>query len=338
MLLPRSGAMALRPGRCRRAQSRAAISSAITRGSDPPPATPSLLARGQERYQIFCTPCHGPTGDGDGVVVERGFPRPPPFGLARLRQAPAQHFFDVISNGYGVMYRYRPARAARRSLGDRRLHTRLAARGGRVAQRRRNSHERGRDPTTACPGRRPSLSALSVARADCLDDLHASRRPARLADRPGDFGGSAARRARAALRGAIDGRSMGGRRFAGSAARGRRNSAALPGFPASSVGRALHLSLGGGPGRCGKGCRSILSQRRLPRPARRRCVDWALDRRPSPVAWARRTAHRRRRTHSLSPSPSISRRSIGCFRWRRAFPRRPSERKSRSRTSSPRSR
>lgn len=76
--------------------------------SDPAPATPLLLARGQERYQIFCMPCHGPTGDGDGVVVERGFPRPPPFGLARLREAPAQHFFDVISNGYGVMYRYSP--------------------------------------------------------------------------------------------------------------------------------------------------------------------------------------------------------------------------------------
>lgn len=76
--------------------------------SDPPAASPALLARGQERYQIFCAPCHGPIGDGDGVVVERGFPRPPPLGLARLREAPAQHFFDVISNGYGVMYRYAP--------------------------------------------------------------------------------------------------------------------------------------------------------------------------------------------------------------------------------------
>ena len=71
---------------------------------DPPPATPDQLARGQQRYQIFCTPCHGPSGQGDGIVVKRGFPAPPPFDLARLRQAPAQHFFDVISEGYGVMY------------------------------------------------------------------------------------------------------------------------------------------------------------------------------------------------------------------------------------------
>lgn len=71
---------------------------------DPPAATPDLVARGQERYQIFCVPCHGSTGQGDGVVVQRGFPKPPPLGLTRMRDAPARHFFDVISNGYGVMY------------------------------------------------------------------------------------------------------------------------------------------------------------------------------------------------------------------------------------------
>jgi mono/diheme cytochrome c family protein len=75
---------------------------------DPPTATPDLLARGRQRYQIFCTPCHGPTGRGDGIVVKRGFPAPPPFDLARLRQAPAQHFFDVISDGYGLMYPFAP--------------------------------------------------------------------------------------------------------------------------------------------------------------------------------------------------------------------------------------
>ena len=63
-----------------------------------------LLARGQQRYQIFCAPCHGLTGEGDGIVVKRGFPAPPPFDLARLRQAPRRHIFDVISDGYGVMY------------------------------------------------------------------------------------------------------------------------------------------------------------------------------------------------------------------------------------------
>lgn len=72
--------------------------------SDPPAVTSDLLARGQQRYQIFCTPCHGLTGQGDGIVVKRGFPAPPPFDAARLRQAAALHFFDVISDGYGVMY------------------------------------------------------------------------------------------------------------------------------------------------------------------------------------------------------------------------------------------
>jgi mono/diheme cytochrome c family protein len=74
--------------------------------SDPPAASLALLARGKSRYEIFCTPCHGPTGEGDGIVVTRGFPRPPPFGLSRLREAPARHMFEVISNGYGLMYPY----------------------------------------------------------------------------------------------------------------------------------------------------------------------------------------------------------------------------------------
>ena len=72
----------------------------------PPPVDAQLLARGQERYNIFCTPCHGLSGEGDGIVVQRGFPAPPSYHSARLRAAPAQHFFDVITNGYGVMYSY----------------------------------------------------------------------------------------------------------------------------------------------------------------------------------------------------------------------------------------
>jgi mono/diheme cytochrome c family protein len=83
--------------------------------SDPPPATPALLTRGQEQYRIFCTPCHGPSGEGDGIVVKRGFPQPPSFGLTRLRAASAQHMFDVIRDGVGVMYPY----AARVPPGDR---------------------------------------------------------------------------------------------------------------------------------------------------------------------------------------------------------------------------
>ena len=72
----------------------------------PPPVTMALLKRGQERFDIYCTPCHSVLGDGDGMIVHRGFPRPPSYSIQRLRGAPAQHFFDVITNGYGVMFPY----------------------------------------------------------------------------------------------------------------------------------------------------------------------------------------------------------------------------------------
>ena len=74
----------------------------------PQPAvvTEAMLARGAERFDIFCTPCHGRTGDGNGMIVQRGFPHPPSFHNDRLREAKAAHFYDVITNGYGVMYSY----------------------------------------------------------------------------------------------------------------------------------------------------------------------------------------------------------------------------------------
>jgi mono/diheme cytochrome c family protein len=78
----------------------------ISKEPSPPPATEVLLARGAERFDVYCAPCHGLAGDGDGVIVAHGFPKPPSFHLDRLLAAPAQHFFDVISNGYGVMYSY----------------------------------------------------------------------------------------------------------------------------------------------------------------------------------------------------------------------------------------
>lgn len=82
----------------------------------PPMAvTENVLLRGQERYNVYCTPCHSRTGDGAGMVVLRGFPAPPDYGLVRLRQAPIGHFYDVITNGYGVMYSY----ADRISVADR---------------------------------------------------------------------------------------------------------------------------------------------------------------------------------------------------------------------------
>jgi mono/diheme cytochrome c family protein len=72
----------------------------------PPPVTLALLEQGRQRYGIFCTPCHGPAGNGDGLVVRRGFPQPPDFHDEALRKAPSRHFFDVITGGYGVMFPY----------------------------------------------------------------------------------------------------------------------------------------------------------------------------------------------------------------------------------------
>ena len=68
--------------------------------------TEELLARGQERYNIYCAPCHGLTGDGEGIVARRGFPEPPSYHSERLRQAPAGYFFQVITDGFGTMYSY----------------------------------------------------------------------------------------------------------------------------------------------------------------------------------------------------------------------------------------
>jgi len=69
-------------------------------------ATASLLARGQQRYEIFCTPCHGAGGAGDGMIVQRGFPRPADFISERLLHAPAKSFYDTITGGKGEMYGY----------------------------------------------------------------------------------------------------------------------------------------------------------------------------------------------------------------------------------------
>ncbi|MES2184050.1 MAG: cytochrome c [Pseudomonadota bacterium] len=70
------------------------------------PAVPGrdMLLRGQERYTVYCLPCHGAVGEGDGMVVRRGFPAPPSWHQDRLRWTPDRHFYDVITQGYGVMY------------------------------------------------------------------------------------------------------------------------------------------------------------------------------------------------------------------------------------------
>ena len=72
----------------------------------PPPLTPALLDRGQERYGIYCVECHGSRGGGDGIIVRRGFPAPPSFHTARLVAAPPAYIVDIITHGHGVMYSY----------------------------------------------------------------------------------------------------------------------------------------------------------------------------------------------------------------------------------------
>ena len=74
--------------------------------AEKPPMTLALVKRGRERFNIFCSECHGSGGDADGMVVQRGFPKPPSFHEARLVSAPDEHFVDVITNGHGVMYSY----------------------------------------------------------------------------------------------------------------------------------------------------------------------------------------------------------------------------------------
>lgn len=80
-------------------------------GTEPVAAFPfavtrEVLERGLERFEIFCAPCHGRVGNGDGIVVERGFRAPPSYHIDRLRTASVGHFFDVITNGFGAMASY----------------------------------------------------------------------------------------------------------------------------------------------------------------------------------------------------------------------------------------
>ena len=72
----------------------------------PVSVTKELIDRGQDRYNIYCIVCHGPVGNGDGMIVRRGFPKPPTYHDDRLRNAPVGHFFDVMTNGWGKMSSY----------------------------------------------------------------------------------------------------------------------------------------------------------------------------------------------------------------------------------------
>ena len=80
----------------------------IPKGEDAFPfkLSKEILDRGEERFNIYCSHCHGKTGQGDGMIVLRGFKRPPAYSDDRLRQAPASHFYDVMTNGFGAMQDY----------------------------------------------------------------------------------------------------------------------------------------------------------------------------------------------------------------------------------------
>jgi mono/diheme cytochrome c family protein len=75
-------------------------------GVFPFPVTADVMARGRERFDIFCSPCHGRTGAGDGMIVRRGYRKPPTFHQDRLRQAAPGYTFDVITSGFGAMPDY----------------------------------------------------------------------------------------------------------------------------------------------------------------------------------------------------------------------------------------
>jgi mono/diheme cytochrome c family protein len=72
----------------------------------PFPATKEVLERGQQRFNIYCAPCHSRMGDGNGMIVQRGFKQPPSYHIERLEKAPLGYFFDVMTNGFGAMPSY----------------------------------------------------------------------------------------------------------------------------------------------------------------------------------------------------------------------------------------
>ena len=75
--------------------------------------TADVLDRGENRFNIYCSPCHGVTGRADGMIVKRGYRQPPSFHIDRLRTAPIGHFYDVMTNGFGAMPDYRAQIAPR---------------------------------------------------------------------------------------------------------------------------------------------------------------------------------------------------------------------------------
>jgi hypothetical protein len=82
--------------------------NAVTVSADRMPfaVTPDVIAHGQQQFDIYCAVCHGRLGNGEGMIVQRGFVRPPSFHIDRLKNSPDSHFYNVITNGYGAMFSY----------------------------------------------------------------------------------------------------------------------------------------------------------------------------------------------------------------------------------------
>jgi mono/diheme cytochrome c family protein len=72
----------------------------------PFPVTSQVMERGQQRFNVYCAPCHGLLGDGNGIITQRGLRHPPSYHIERLRNAPVGHFYDVITHGFGAMQDY----------------------------------------------------------------------------------------------------------------------------------------------------------------------------------------------------------------------------------------
>ena len=132
----RRGHRRARPAARRRAALHRQGRTARTPTVFPFPVDATVLARGQERFNIYCSPCHGRTGSGDGMIVRRGYRRPPSFHDDRLRERAGRPLLRRDHQRLRRDARLRRADRGRRSLGDRRLHPRAAAERARDARRR----------------------------------------------------------------------------------------------------------------------------------------------------------------------------------------------------------
>ena len=130
------------------------------------------LARGRERFNIYCSPCHSQLGDGNGMIVQRGFKRPPSYFEPRLLKAPVGHFFNVMTNGWGAMADYsaqvpvadrwriaayiRALQLSADGHGQRRAGRNAGGQPCAAAGRRRNRMPEGASGTAAAPKAEPT--------------------------------------------------------------------------------------------------------------------------------------------------------------------------------------